>query len=128
MKYSSKKDTLKHIRQVRKNIGIILRELRLRGKLHDMSKVQSPEKYGLDIFAPIQTVPTRHESLPEHYEQGIRGMSLIDLLEMFCDWYAATKRHNNGDIMKSISINQERFGYSDDLKAVFENTYKDMFM
>jgi hypothetical protein len=46
---------------------------------------------------------------------------------MFCDWYAATKRHNNGDIMKSISINQERFGYSDDLKAVFENTYKNVF-
>jgi hypothetical protein len=46
---------------------------------------------------------------------------------MFCDWYAATKWHNDGDLMKSIAINQERFGYSEDLKAILENTYKDYF-
>jgi hypothetical protein len=149
MKYSSRKDTVKHIRQVRKNIGIVLRELRLRSKLHDRSKLQKEEKAGFDEYTPKLAGSTygsgeykeflkelkpylnhhyAHNSHhPEHYEQGIRGMSLIDLLEMFCDWYAATKRHNNGDIMKSISINQERFGYSDDLKAVFENTYEEIF-
>ena len=31
-------------------------------------------------------------------------------------------RHNDGDIMKSIEINQERFGYSDDLKQLLINT------
>jgi hypothetical protein len=29
--------------------------------------------------------------------------------------------------MKSIEINQKRFGYSDDLKAVFDNTFNDIF-
>jgi hypothetical protein len=64
---------------------------------------------------------------PEHFENGIRGMNLVDLVEMICDWYAATKRHNDGDMMKSIAMNQERFGYSDDIKALLENTYKDLF-
>jgi hypothetical protein len=149
MKYSSRKDTLKHIKQVRKNIGLVIRELRLRGKLHDRSKLQKEEKAGFDEYTPKLAGATygsgeykqflkelkpyldhhyaRNSHHPEHYEQGIRGMNLIDLLEMFCDWYAATKRHKDGDIMRSIAINQERFGYSDDLKAVFENTYKDMF-
>lgn len=49
-------------------------------------------------------------------------MSKIDLLEMLCDWKAATLRHNDGDIRKSVEINQERFGYSDELKQILLNT------
>jgi hypothetical protein len=149
MIHSSRKDTLKHIKYVRKNIGTILRELRLRGKLHDKSKLQYPEKPGFDEYTPklagctygsdeyayflqgLRPFLSHHYQFnrhhPEHFEAGIKGMNLIDILEMFCDWYAATKRHNDGDIMKSISLNQKRFGYSDDLKAVFENTYEDIF-
>lgn len=52
----------------------------------------------------------------------IQSMTLIDLVEMFCDWYAATKRHNDGDIMKSILINQKRFGYSDELAQILRIT------
>lgn len=74
---------------------------------------------------------------PEHFEltladdfqyhtQGKKNliccMTLIDITEMICDWYAATKRHADGDIMKSIEINQKRFGYGDELKQVFINT------
>lgn len=55
-------------------------------------------------------------------DKGLRGMSLLDLIEMLCDWKAATLRHNDGDIRKSIEINQKRFGYSDELKAIFLNT------
>jgi hypothetical protein len=59
---------------------------------------------------------------PEHYPDGIQGMNLLDVLEMLCDWKAATMRHNNGDIRKSIEINQQRFGYSDELKTLLLNT------
>lgn len=55
-------------------------------------------------------------------ELGINGMSLLDLVEMLCDWKAATMRHNDGDIRRSIEINQKRFGYSDELKAIMLNT------
>ncbi|MNN93988.1 hypothetical protein D3C81_2125340 [compost metagenome] len=47
---------------------------------------------------------------------------MLDIIEMFCDWKAATMRHNDGDIRKSIEMNKERFGYSDDLLNIFMNT------
>lgn len=61
---------------------------------------------------------------PELLTNGvaIRSMSLLDILEMLCDWKAATLRHNDGDIRKSIEINQKRFGYSDELKQILLNT------
>lgn len=50
-------------------------------------------------------------------------MNLIDLLEMLIDWKAAGMRHaDGGDIVKSIRINQERFGYSDELANFLFNT------
>lgn len=52
----------------------------------------------------------------------LERMSLIDLIEMICDWKAASERHSDGDIMKSIEINQDRFGYTDELKMIFINT------
>jgi hypothetical protein len=149
MKYSSIPETRKHSEIVYYFLAIISGELGKRGITHDDSKMESPEVELFDIYTPKLVGCTygseeyrqfleelkpaldhhyaenRHH--PEHFENGIRGMNLVDLVEMFCDWYAATKRHNDGDIVKSITINQGRFGYSDDLKAIFENTYKDLF-
>ena len=59
---------------------------------------------------------------PEHFKNGINDMTLIDILEMLCDWKAATLRHENGDILKSIKINKDRFGLSDQLVSIFKNT------
>lgn len=56
----------------------------------------------------------------------LRGMSLLDVIEMLIDWKAATERHANGSILKSIEINQSRFRYSDDLKRIFLNTVEEM--
>jgi hypothetical protein len=149
MAYSSKAETQKHIYKVLKFIDMIHRELIDRQIFHDSSKLESPEVELFDIYTPklvgctygsgeykqflLELKPAldhhyaenRHH--PEHFENGVRGMNLVDIVEMFCDWYAATKRHKDGDIMKSIAINQERFRYSDDLRAVFENTYRDIF-
>ena len=57
---------------------------------------------------------------------GIENMDLVDVIEMLMDWWAATKRHNDGDIMQSIEINQKRFGYSDELKQIFINTIRNL--
>lgn len=57
-----------------------------------------------------------------HKPEGLHRMSLSAVLEMLCDWLAATKRHNDGDIRKSIEINQKRFGYSDELKQILLNS------
>lgn len=58
---------------------------------------------------------------------GINGMSLMDIVEMLCDWKAASERHNDGDIMKSIEINKTRFGISDQMTAILINTAKILF-
>jgi hypothetical protein len=49
-------------------------------------------------------------------------MNLIDLVEMLCDWKAASERHNDGNIKKSIEINTARFGLSWQLAKILENT------
>ena len=51
-------------------------------------------------------------------------MDLFDLFEMLLDWKAASERHNNGDIFKSIQINKERFKLSNQLCNIFKNTAK----
>jgi len=56
------------------------------------------------------------------FDSPLERMNLIDLLEMVCDWKAATLRHDDGDIFKSIEINQERFGYTDELKRILVQT------
>ncbi len=147
--YSSLPDTRKHIECVNAGLGKIIGCLHIAGEEHDRSKLREPELSYFDEYTPKLASSTygsdeykqnmkglksaldhhyaenRHH--PEHFENGIRGMNLVDLVEMFCDWYAATKRHSDGNIMRSIAINQERFSYSDDIKAILENTYDDIF-
>lgn len=59
---------------------------------------------------------------PEHFSAGILNMTLVDLVEMFCDWVAATERHDDGDIFVSISKNQTRFKMSPQVAVILENT------
>jgi hypothetical protein len=49
-------------------------------------------------------------------------MNLVDLVEMICDWMAATIRHADGDIDESIQINKERFNIPDVLVSILQNT------
>ena len=41
---------------------------------------------------------------------------------MFIDWKAASERHDDGDIFRSIEINKNRFGISEQLCKIFKNT------
>jgi len=147
--FASLPETVKHILQVGEFINKIAMLLIGRIYEHDKSKLQEPEMgcfaaasqrlagstFGSDEYKQflkeLEPALKHHYSAnrhhPEHFENGIRGMNLIDIVEMFCDWYASSKRHDDGDIMRSIRICQERFDYSDDLKAVFENTYNEIF-
>ena len=145
MGYDSQKDTFEHIVKVRNYIAKVMDELSIRSLKHDHDKIDNPtEKALFDEYTPklkectygseeykkflaglkegldIHYSNNRHH--PEHFENGIKGMNLIDLIEMICDWKAASERHSDGDIFRSIEINQKRFGYSDDLKCILENT------
>lgn len=59
----------------------------------------------------------------EEYRRGrLNGMTLVDLIEMLADWKAATERHDDGSLTKSLTIQKERFGISDQLLQILENT------
>jgi len=144
MKVSFEEETMSHVNEVRESVFKFGVELEKRAILHDKSKFHKPELNIFNEYTPklkeitygseeykqclkeMKPALEHHYKVnrhhPEHFENGIRGMNLVDIVEMFCDWYAASKRHADGDIKKSIEINQNRFGYSDDLKNIFENT------
>jgi hypothetical protein len=52
----------------------------------------------------------------------LSAMNLFDVVEMICDWLSATKRHDDGNINKSIAINKKRFMISDQLESILRNT------
>lgn len=144
MSYDSKSDTIEHINTVRGFLRKVLKDLDTRLLVHDASKLEDPEKATFDEYTPKLKGSTygsdeyksflaamkpaldhhyaNNSHHPEFYPDGIRGMSLLDVVEMLCDWKAATLRHADGDIRQSIEINQKRFGYSDELKIILLNT------
>lgn len=146
MTYDSTQDTLEHIRNVQTKIVAVIGSLVGRMIVHDQSKLESPEKEVYDKYSPLLRTTEynsdeyknflkemkvgidHHYSVsphhPEYYVDGINGMNLIDLLEMICDWKAAGERHKDKptDMIKSIEINAERFGMSDQLKQILLNT------
>lgn len=111
---------------------------------HDRSKLEEPEKHEFDIWTPrineaqLGTpmyeyfLKELHKALdhhyrynrhhPEHFGNGINGMTIMDLTEMLCDWCATSDRHEGSNIYDSIDILQKRFKYSTPMKKVLSNT------
>ncbi|HND86389.1 MAG TPA: DUF5662 family protein, partial [Pseudobdellovibrionaceae bacterium] len=126
----------------------ILTELINRVMEHDLSKLEAPEKELYDKYTPVlakltygtpeyrQNLEEMGEALrhhykvnrhhPEHFENGINGMTLTDLVEMLADWKAASLRHDDGDIVKSLEINKKRFEIDDQLFGILKNTVREM--
>lgn len=136
--------TMHHIGMVQTLLHKVVKELLDRADIHDQSKLESPEvelftewtpklagsTYGSAEYEGFRKAmgpallhhyaKNRHH--PEHFKNGVNDMSLIDVIEMFCDWKAATMRHNDGNIRKSIAHNADRFGMSPQLVRILENT------
>jgi len=140
----SRRETQQHIDRVGELASVFTQMLTQRASCHDSSKMESPEveafaqatsrlkglTYGSKAYKQqleeFQECLRHHYSHnrhhPEHFEQGVEGMSLLDVVEMFCDWRAATERHADGNIVDSINHNAERFGLSPQLVAILMNT------
>lgn len=140
----SRLETYAHILQVQHFLNKMIIELTRRAEVHDKSKLETPEKEFFDKYTHLLKDSTygseeyfkilqelkpaldhhykNNSHHPEHYENGIKGMNILDILEMLCDWKAAGMRHANGNIVESIEKNSKRFNYSDDLKQIFLNS------
>lgn len=142
--YDSRVDTYAHIAVVRGYLLEIATDLIYRGHDHDLSKLEEPEKSTFDEFTPklegssygsdeykgflagMSDALQHHYSVnrhhPEHFPKGVGDMTLVDVMEMLADWKAATLRHADGDLKRSIDLNAERFGYGDEVWLLLLNT------
>lgn len=151
MAHDSTADTLDHISKVQTELTIIATELIERGRIHDASKLIEPEKSAYDILgeklkglpygspeyhAAINEVRpainhhkahNRHH--PEFHLNGIQGMTLIDLVEMICDWRAAGLRDpkNPGNMMKSLDHAFERQRIPQPIYRILVNTIEELW-
>jgi Family of unknown function (DUF5662) len=139
-------DTFRHIERVRNLISWAVRDLLRRAEEHDQSKLVSPEVEAFTEYTPKLAACTygsaeynefrrlmkpaldhhyaNNPHHPEHHKNGVDDMTLLDVLEMLLDWKAASERHNDGNIKKSIEVNADRFGLSPQLVRLMENTAK----
>ena len=150
MAYDSTVDAKKHIAAIQRLFNnVIIPELEKRKESHDESKFKSPEretydkyipmlketKYGSDEYYEVRKKMeqeglkhhyevNRHH--PEHFPGGINDMTLIDIVEMFCDWYAASLNSDTG-FKSGLKNNKNKFHMSEQLYQIFLNTYKEYF-
>lgn len=137
--------TRKHIQRAQTLLWQAASELSRRGVYHDKSKFdpiekgpldemqrlideEGPAPYGSDeykrrtgLLGPMLAHHYANNSHhPEHYPDGVNGMDLFDVIEMFFDWKAASERGGENDIGLSHSV--ERFKIDPQLASILANT------
>lgn len=125
-------------------IAYCIEDLFQRAAVHDNSKY-SPEEfdaydrafsglqkyaYGTDEFkaelAKIKPAIAHHYRVNDHHPEffltsGIDEMNFVQLIEMTCDWIAASER-SQADIYKGLEMNRQRFGIDEQLFSILKNT------
>lgn len=156
MVYDSRPETQEHIDRVRTFMLIAVLDLQTRSRVHDMSKMMEPELSAFDIATPklaeleygspeytaslrelgpaLQHHYENNDHHPEHFENGIEGMSLMGLIEMLCDWRAASERvkqrTDDPEKVKTFELGLEhnftRFYIGPQLAQIMRNTCKEL--
>lgn len=136
--------TMRHIRVVSRLLHLCMEDMMRRADAHDRSKLERPEvelftlytsrlaattygspeyeQYRKEMAPALAHHYANNSHHPEHFKNGVNDMTLLDVLEMLCDWKASSLRHNDGNIRKSIEINANRFNLSPQLVRILENT------
>lgn len=146
----SRPETQKHIDLVNENGKKFCDKFLERLTHHDASKLEEPERKYFDKGTPqlknstygdksyddakerikpgLEHHYAENDHHPEHFgKQGISGMNLYQLLEMWIDWTAAVKRHADGNIFNSLMYNRDRFHIDDQLFSILLNTATEDF-
>lgn len=133
-----------HRRHVDRGLRDIATELVVRANMHDRSKMEPEEreiyKRVTPEFANVQYGTPEYEAVkaklgpaldhhyqhndhhPEHFENGIAQMDLMQLAEMTVDRYAAWKRNPTISLMESLEIMRKQYGVQSQLFAIIVNT------
>jgi len=145
-KDKSIRDTQDHQDRVSHYLNIIVEELQRRAENHDDSKLKDPElslfaewgprlkelEYGSDAYkaalvemgAVLKHHYEHNRHHPEHFAAGVRGMNVVDFVEMICDWAAAAERMKDGSFLGSLDYNKNRFLLNPEVVGLIKNTAK----
>lgn len=142
--YDCTKDVIDHIHKVQKWMGDFAVQIISRSSWHDKSKLEETEKPMFDKFTPrlkelafgsneyktalaemggaLKHHYENNRHHPEHYENGINGMTLVDIIEMLCDWMASAQAKNT---YIDLSYLSKRFSLSEQLVNIIANTLRE---
>jgi len=137
-------DTLLHISEVKAGLEKICSELKLRGLIHDSTKLQEPEfssfvstrprfkqvNYGTPEYQKLTdeikpAIDHHYENNRHHtvfFKNGINDMNLIDILEMISDWKAAERRSPDKKLIDTLGYAYKKYGISEQLAEIITNT------
>lgn len=132
-----------HISRVRRYISTFIQLLIRRAENHDKSKLEEPElswwkemdkepryPYGSEeykqkikrwnkVFKHHYQYNRHH---PEHYEYGVSEMTLIDIVEMMCDWLGYKDTTTVTEALKVCDEQMARYDISEELRQIIFNT------
>lgn len=138
--------TRKHIQRVQELLhDTAIVELMKRSRLHDLSKFEDIERIPLDKMQELiekegqaqfgtpeykkrtdllGEMITHHRANnshhPEYYEDGVNGMDLFDVMEMFFDWKAASERGE--DSCMRLGAACDKYEIDPQLRKILYNT------
>ena len=137
-----------HIKRVQNKLFKLITALSIRLQDHDKSKLQEPElsmwkkmdeepRYPYGSKEYKDKIERYHELFemhyknnphhPEHFQNGISDMTLIDLAEMLCDWISYKDDIRVTEAIEMVEKQSKRFGYSDEIKNMLINTLNTYF-
>jgi hypothetical protein len=148
--YDAQLEIMKHVALVRELLHDFAVRLMQRGEVHDSSKLDPIELGPLQeigrlnetegkvafgtpeyeirkqILAPMLAHHyANNPHHPEHHEDGIRGMSLMDVVEMFCDWIAASRARNPDGVLR-LTGDADKYDAGPVLQSIFQNTAEEL--
>lgn len=123
-------------------MSLVAMELMNRAATHDNSKLLQPEKAMFDEYTPklkvleygspkykaalaemgdaLQAHYRANDHHPEHFANGVTDMHLVQLIEMVCDWAAASQK-NKAPVQ--MQMQRKRFGLEDGLTQIIKKTF-----
>ena len=143
--YDCTHDVREHQSKVKYWLSSFIHILQGRSESHDQSKLKDPaEKALFDYWSPelrrltfgtfeyklaldgmgegVKRHYRANRHHPEHYENGVNGMTLVDLMEMVADWMAAAEARGTHVDLENAKT---RFGLSDQLIEIIANTLRE---
>ena len=138
--------TADHITAVEDNLVVFAGELITRAGAHDRSKFEDVElgpladmikveeregkvEFGTPEYAARTAMldgmwrnhVAHNDHHPEHFDDGITGMNLLQIVEMLCDWQAASAQRDPSKTM-NITFCVEKYGIPPMLEQILRNT------